>query len=204
MDGIDFNSYLETDKDDDDISGYNIYKNKTLKADNELENIISRIDEKIKEKEFDPKPENEAEFAKWLILQLFQVKKIRLGARKQNKWEKEKQGYIDATHELLKAFSNIPKGKFYEKQNELKENLNWAKVLFYNEFAICHSGLRDSSISLGYAERSIDLLKEIYPEIESLKNIDPQAIALFTFAIYNKGEAERLLGNKDLALKTFK
>lgn len=209
MDSIDFNSYLLEDQEVHSVkesSRYQTYKNMIEKASECCEDIIKKIPNKIKDSTVPPNSNDEDNLVQYLIYQLFEAKKNRLEGRQQVKWQEEKRKYIDCTHRLHKAFDSIPKEKFYDIQKDhgLVDNYNWAKVLYYNEMAICYSGLTESSMSLGYSERSISLLKEIYPKIDSLEGVSDQDIKLYTFAIYNKGEAERLLGNDELALKTFK
>lgn len=194
MDSIDFNSYLPEKEETEEIKGspkYVIYQDMVGRADKIAENIIGKTANKNLNDE--------------LIKQLFEAKKNRLEARKQLFQKKEKEIYFDESHNLHKAFESIPLENFKNKAGRsIYEKYNWAKVLFYNEMAICYSGLIESSMSLGYAERSKALLKEINPDIEDPKGEDIQDKKLYTFALFNKGEAERLLGNYELSLKTFK
>lgn len=153
MDSIDFNSYLPDNQELPGVKsnngGYQTYIHKTKEA---LDNCIKIIDEVSNNK----KDGQECK----LISQLFEAKKIRLAGRKEVKREDEKKKYIKSSFKLHKAFDRIQMKKFHDKQKDksLFENFNWAKVLFYNEMAICHSGLTESSMSLGYAERSQELL----------------------------------------------
>lgn len=189
MDSIDFNSYLLEDQEVDSVketARYQTYKNMIDKASKCCEDIIKKIHNKIKDSPFQPNLKDEDALGQHLIYQLFEAKKTRLEARQQVRREKEKRKYIECTHILHKAFDSIPKEKFYDMQkgNGLIDNCNWAKVLYYNEMAICYSGLAESSMSLGYSERSISLLKEIYPKIDSLEGISDQDIKMYTFALY--------------------
>lgn len=231
MDSIDFNSYLSEKDEDDEVkktNEYQEYNRRVKKANKYCENIIQDIPEEIKNmKSFDVSSDNgKDKLAQFLIYKLFEVKKIRLEARKQTKRKEEKNKYIKATHELHVNFDFIPEQYFYNNQKgtALLKKFNWAKVLFYNEMAICYSGLTKSSMSIGYAELSYSLLEELYPELKNIeeRNLDKrkelkdkiknkenpitfsQLLRLYTFALYNKGEAERLLHNDDLALRTFK
>jgi len=201
MDSIDFNSYLETEIDGLIIESqeYNDYLRNFSKASE----ILDRIQDKIGKKKFNSKKE----LPLLLIYELFEAKRLRLEARKQSTRKGEINKYLEEIHNLHKNFSYIAKDYFYDNQKDKTrdENYNWAKLLFYNEFAICYSGVAESSISLGYAERSIALLKELSPKVDPLKEEFPQNNSLlYTFALYNKGEAERLLGNISLSLKAFK
>jgi len=222
MDSIDFNSYLEEEKKDTAVmqtERYKKYKSKVEEARESCENIIKKIPEEIRNIDS-------------LISKLFEAKKIRLEGRKQTNREKERNEYIKATHKLHKDFDSIQEENFYcnQKDKKLLENFNWAKVLFYNEMAICYSGLTESSMSLGYAELSSSLQVELNPKLKNIEERNPdkrkelkekkaikdkiekkekplaffQLLKLYTFALYNKGEAERLLHNDDLALRTFK
>jgi hypothetical protein len=209
MDSIDFNSYFPEEQEEKDIKQTSRYKNYRKMVEKKAlricENIIRKIPAKIANDAFEPKPEDKNDVVgQYLIYNLFEAKKTRLKGRQQVKRKEEVRDCIDSTHRLHKAFDHIPKENFYcsQKDKNLLKSYNWAKVLFYNELAICYSGLAESSMSLGYSERSISLLKEIYPEKDSLVSKIDQGI--HTFALYNKGEAEKLLGNNDLALKTFR
>ncbi len=235
MDSIDFNSYLEEEKEEPAVmqtERYKKYKSKIEEACESCENIIKKIPEEIRNIDPLKLSSDKNKLAQFLIYQLFKAKRIRLEARKQTNWEKERNEYINATHKLHKAFDSIPEKNFYynQKGKILTENFNWAKVLFYNEMAICYSGLTKSSMSLGYAELSNSLLEELYPKLKNIEERNPdkrkelkekkaikdeiekkekplvffQLLKLYTFALYNKGEAQRLLHNDDLSLKTFK
>ncbi len=211
MDSIDFNSYLakKEEKIRKNGPGWKLY-------DNYLSNIQEAEDVCMKF----TKQENTLP-TEFIIRDLFKAKKTRLDARQESRRETEKEKYNDAIHCMQQAFSDLKaslKGKCLIKNN------NWAKVLYFNELAICYSGLTESSMSLGYSGQSISMLEELYPElkkIEKWKNpersqfkskiekkeeylSDSQIINLYTFALYNKGEAERLLHNDDSAMRTFR
>lgn len=190
MDSVDFNSYLPEDANKDRITKtpqYPVYINKLDVARNIVSNTLKML----------PKTD--------FYNQFFGAKKKRLEARIQPDRKEEEYAYTEAIKLLESAFVKIdlkdfredPKGDVYKKSN-------WAKLLLYNELSICHSGLAESSISLGYAERAISLLKKIYPKVVEPKEKAPLYIKpLYTVALYNKGEAERLLYNYDQAIKTF-
>ena len=211
MDSIDFNSYLEGDENNIEIEGYDQYKEKLRECENKIKSICKTDTSK--------KESISRHFLKLSLAKAFRVK-----ARTQSAWKEEKRFYVKATSKLYKGLDLIPPKEFEDRENKkLKENFNWLKVLYYNELAICYSGLAKSSMSLGYAELSTSLLEEIHPELKDIEhakhnncqsgkdkiiekldyfNFD-QIIKLYTFALYNKGEAERLLHNLDSALKTF-
>jgi len=202
MDSIDFNSYLPEKKEIDNVKKSERYR-KYCDNFKITKGICQKVIDDIEKFMLSSSKIENKELYCHLISHLFKAKKFRLEGRSKITPEEEKQNYINAIHTLQKSFYEISETNFYrnQKKKNLEDDFNWVKVLFYNELAICYSGLVDSSISLGYAERSLDLLKELFPKIES-QNI--RIVKLYTFALYNKGEAERLLGNKDLALKTFK
>jgi len=158
---------------------------------------------------------------------LFIAKYLRLEARKQTIREPEKQLFICATHILHKAFDQLPLENFTDEieKKKFKEEYNWAKVLIYNELSICYSGLTKSSMSHGYAMQTIALMEKLFPPLKAVKNWDKkksqklkgmfentksedvsheQIVKLFSFALCNKAEAERLLHDDDLALKSFR
>lgn len=141
----------------------------------------------------------------YLIWRLFEAKKQRLEGRKQTNRTVEIEKYDLAKQLLNTALDSIPLKSDLNNQNKIKlaEDFNWAKILFYNELAICYSGLAESSLSLGYSERTLSLLKEIYPFLDSDTKVPAQILNLYTCALCNKGEAERNLHDYDKALRTF-
>jgi len=189
MDSIDFNSYLLKEEVSEVVATtrYKIYENYITKAGDVADNIsIKSKNNKI-------------------LKALFKAKKDRLDARKQTEWKKEEYNYIKAINKLNTALVSIDPNDFKGKVgNNIYKKNHWAKLLLYNEMAICYSGLAESSISLGYAERSISLLKKLHPKIDFSKREELQdRKLLYTFALFNKGEAERLLYNYNQSLKTF-
>ncbi|MBU4349370.1 MBL fold metallo-hydrolase [bacterium] len=218
MDSIDFNSYLLEDQKNGEVKDNPLYKNyigMVEKASNICKDIIQDIPSNITKINV-PNPEKQKEMEYYLIYHLFKAKRIRIIVKQQIEREKEKKYYIISTHNLHKAFNHIPKKYFYcsQKGKNLLKSYNWAKVLFYNELAICYSGLAKSSMSLGYAEESISLLEELYSKLKNLENpaaedkkkilLPSDIIKLYTFALLNKGEAEKLLNEVDSALRTFR
>ena len=224
MDSIDFNSYLPEEEEKAEIkktNRYHAYRNMLKKAFKSCQDVVEEIPDEREEitlkESSDPK-----KLAPYLIYQLFKAKEIRLEGREQTTREDEKKKYIKAKYKLHKAFISIPLENFYGKvENRIYNKNNWAKVLYYNEMAICHSGLTESSMSLGYAEQSISILEELHPVLENIENMKVDnwrskietkgeslsfslIIKLYTFALYNKGEAERLLHNDDSAMRTFR
>lgn len=226
MDRIDFNSYLEEKKEEKnvkDTDGYKLYDAETKEASECLKKVLDQIGSTIKRKSL--KPDKETKLTQGLMSGLFEAKKIRLEARKKTTRKEVEKNYIKATHLLHKAFDKIPQKDFVEQEDKSLpvKSSNWAKVLYYNELAICYSGLAKSSMSLGYAELSASLLEDIYPKLKNIGNKKEEwtrfkksfekkesplffshLITLYTFALYNKGEAERLLHYEAEALITFR
>ncbi|MCL4418029.1 MAG: MBL fold metallo-hydrolase [Actinobacteria bacterium] len=220
MDSIDFNSYLPEGENTivKDTPEYRNYKDLVDEAIKCCDNVFTGLHPEIQKKvdELVPKIKGKEkkyhdsilidlktvdEMMIYLIYQLFEAKKMRLEGRKHMRQE-EKRKYVDCAHILHKTFDYIPKEEFYNTRKEciLFDNFNWAKVLYYNEMSICYSGLVESSMSLGYAESAISIIKEI----KKVKNGEDKRICkLETFALCNKGEAERNLHDYDKALLTF-
>jgi len=221
MDSIDFNSYIENDENeiktnDPGYGFYNEYLNNIKKA----EDVCKKFTNQKNNSSNQQKQKNTLS-TESLIRNLFKAKKTRLEARQQSERKTEERLYNDAIHCMQQSFSDL---KVSLKGKSLIKDYNWAKVLYYNELAIGYSGLVKSSMSLGYAEQSISLLEKLYPKLKNIENwddqkwsnfkskiekkekylSDSQIIKLYTFALYNKGEAERLLHNDDSAMRTFR
>jgi len=230
MDRIDFNSYLLEDKkkiEKNQPSGYSIFlrmvKVEALKY--YKESIQNKLPKRVKSENFSSGLQNQEDLTYYLIYRLFEAKKTRLAGRQEVR-KREERCYKNGVKDLNKAFDNIEKKYFDYNGKNIFEYYNWAKVLYYNELSIYYSGLARSSMSLGYAEESIFLLEKIHPELLSFnkpdnKRIDiicrlksryrglnnkispADIIKLYTFALYNKGEADRLLKKLDSAKSTF-
>ena len=190
MDSIDFNSYLLPAEEKSEVKCTKRYKN-----------YLSKIGEAKSTLHLMLKKANANEIIKCL----FEAKNARLEARKQTERDNEKHYYFAAISKLNNALIKIQLENFKEEsEGGFFSKNNWAKVLLYNELSICHSGLAEPSISLGYAERSIALLRKIFTTKDSaIKKADDKIKLLYTFGLYNKGEAERLLHDYDQSLKTF-
>lgn len=189
---IDFNSYLLPSIEKQEVKdshSYKIYESRINQATEKIERVLKNHTNEI-------------------IGALFEAKLLRLEARKQDRKE-EKDKLKDALFKLNIAFSTIEPKNFkgdLEKEIEngfsrtgLYAKKNWAKMLLYNEMAICYSGLAESSISLGFATRATALLKKLISNEEANTNL----LSSYTFALYNKGIAENLLGDYEQSLKTF-
>lgn len=225
MDSIDFNSYLDPEIDAiKKNEGYILYIKQTETASKTLDKILNKIDGAVNKKAFKLDPENKYELTQWLVLKLFEAKKERLIA-KILIGKNEQNQYYSVTNKLYLAFDKIPERHFKGtlKGQSFLKSFHWAKILYYNELAICYSGLIKSSMSLGYAEQSISLLEGLHFKLKNIENenVDEREkilekieteenplkfhriIKLYTCALYNYGEAQRLLHNEELALKTF-
>ncbi len=212
MDQIDFNSLKEKEY------GKNPKENGTFRG--AVRGLYTKIDSNIEsiETKIANLDKKNWQYEKKILQGLIKAKEKRLCARKKDYREDEEHTYIDATNILHKAFDKIDVKHFKNKKIEtlhFYDKFNWLKILCYNEFSICYSGLAESSMSLGYAEKAIELLKKICPDLE--KDIDensdkwkkmwkkiPYRIRLYTFALYNKAEAERLRHNYISSLQVFR
>jgi len=227
MDKIDFNSYLPEDDDNSIINvnpSYKIYSELLHKADECLKRFKPNSNSLIKSEK-----ENSVEFLKgdlkseekvtYVIYKLFETKKLRLAARKTINHNDEKVNYENGTNNLQFILDQISFAKIKKTvgAETLFDNYNWAKVLIYNELSICYSGVVKSSMSLAYAEEAVKEIEKIYPEfkhfekndlsvlINRIETIKPaNIVGLYTLALINKGEAERLLHEDDRALRTFR
>ncbi|MGA2408521.1 MAG: MBL fold metallo-hydrolase [Bacteroidales bacterium] len=232
MDAIDFNSYLQEEQETTSIKETQDYRdyleminNCALKGYVDL--VHNNIPGRIKKIPFNPNQKDHYEMAWFLVSNLFKAKKIRLAGRQIACRKKEEREYIKGCHLLNFSFNHIQGGKFVTYRKNLLKDYNWAKVLYYNELAICYSGLAKSSMSLGYAEESVSLLENLYPELRGVENFKKEEETdgikkleakyieqdspltfsrihqLYTFALYNKGEAERLLSKLDSSKESF-
>jgi len=212
VDRIDFNSLKEEDyKDNKTNSGKDVWRQV-------IQNLYGEVKDSLKSLHGIIKKSNK-KYSSFLN-ELIKAKGKRLEARKQDYRKAEEDIYIESTNILHKEFDKIPVNFFKKKENEtlnFYEKLNWLKILYYNEFSIFYSGLAESSMSLGYAERSIELLKKICPDLKKDVATDNDTweklwkekgtrifIRLYTFALYNKAEAERLRHNYISSLQVFR
>ena len=167
IDSIDFNSYLPGEQEDEKVKKSSKYKSYYKdKIDNALASL--NVEENKQSN-----PNDEYKFIKKLIDELFNAKKIRLDGRQQVEWKEETKRYDECTcllHSNLDSI-HLQEEKFNDirKDNETTDRFNIIRVLYYNELAICYSGFKKSSMSLGYAEESIALLEKLY---SGLKNFE--------------------------------
>jgi hypothetical protein len=216
MDTIDFNSYLPNEKNNNKTYKIPLYKDY-------LDSI--KLASRICNTKFS---EDSDKLSHYLVKKLFEGKKKRLEDRKQVNFDDEKKILIDATNLLQEASLRIQDKNIQKPPNSIIDNNILIKVLYFNELSICYSGLIKSTMSLGYAQESLGLLEKFYPEMEFLENpnnecekdnlgsflkrfnemedniLPSHILNLYTFALFNKGEAARLLNEKDSSLKSFK
>jgi hypothetical protein len=208
MDNIDFNSYLPRDKNNKRISSSDRYKDYTDKINAALE--ICEI-EPIRTGD---------KLINSSITNLINCKKKRLGGRLKVKPEEEKR-ILEKNSFLLQSVLNRIQHK--NTNGAIAPYLFWLKILYFNEIAICYSGLVKSSLSLGYSEESLLLIENACPKLKNIENTSAcednitklkikddikiplsHIINLYAFALFNKAEAERLLNEIDSSLKTFR
>ncbi|MGD0405988.1 MAG: MBL fold metallo-hydrolase [Candidatus Bathyarchaeia archaeon] len=196
MDKTDFNSwfYKELEQElvelNQEIRPYHEF----VKNIDEMQNIcLGSKDHGTKEL---PKQKAGEDFEKWLIYQLFDAKSKRLEARKVPKGKIllkfEEQQFEEAANQLHIALSEL-------RETEFKEDI-WA-ILFYNDLSICYSGVKNSALSKGYADKALTLIEKNIQELNSkqeitghdnVKNnlINSTLHELYLIAIYNRAIAE--------------
>ncbi len=181
MEKIDFNSWYERigkneEKKPDtkanlssifDKQAYEQYGKWVKKAENKCEDFINNDYEKSSYNKTDVKP-----FVKSLIHYLFKAKLKRLEARRTSYPKVEKNKYIEVENLLNSALNKIP---LIYLQNPLKgsrkKDFDLLIILFYNDLSICYAGFKNSSMSRGFAEKSLDLLSEDGDYIEFKREI---------------------------------
>jgi tetratricopeptide (TPR) repeat protein len=154
---------------------------------------------------------------------LFCAKLDRLKARRSFEPDDIRNKYIDSAYSLQKALNHISLDHFKKSSQSLrKKDLDWLLILLYNDLSICYSGLKNSSLSRGYAEQSIELIKkdEDYIDFQNkikfsgdqltnnqnLKFVNGKTrlYDLYTNALFCRGLAESGLSLKEEAEKTFR
>lgn len=226
MDSIDFNSYLSEYQEDIKIvksKNYKNYKNKIENAKKICKVYKNKAENELRGKQMYNRILDQDNLTKYLIYHLFKAKLSRLNSRQNIERRNEVKNYLINSKRLLKAYNKIPLPATNNSTIEygLDEDLVLLKILYNNELSICFSGLAKSSMSLGFAEESIDLLEKLCPELKNIENFKDEKIkkfrlmlkeratkpslilSLLTSALYNKGEAERLLQKDDGAVSTF-
>lgn len=201
MDKTDFDSWLKTDTEqklDLDYPEQNIHPFRIFK-DNiaELKKILqkkSTLNEELDET--NPNFSKEKD----LIDRFFIAKETRLEARlnydDEETYQKLRSGLFDSINVLQPMdFDSFP-------------NKTYWLVLFNNELSICYAGLRNSSLSRGYAEEARKIIEkeESYQEFEKqllekrsdrkinvkeLVFVTSELYSLYTISLFNQAEAER-------------
>lgn len=224
MEKIDFNSWVE---DTDEKILTNQYDKKAF------EQYTKRVKEAEKIcKRFILDKNSEKEFVEGLLQDLFNAKLNRLEARRASEPDIEKNKYIEGANTLNLALNRIPL-EYLQKPSEddRKKDYDLLMILLYNDLSICYSGIKNSSLSRGYAEQSIELIERDVDYIKFKREIDdirsgtdrnkatgsdykkPSELPfvfgeskkydLYTFALFCRGVAESRSFQKEEAEKTF-
>lgn len=201
MDSTDFDSWLEDDSSDrlkeigQEITPFENFK----KNKEKLRNICLQMQQKGTNEL--PKNEDKSSLERYLIYQLFEAKIKRLDAKISSKSEAERDNYKEALHLLFAALNHL-------QILEIDESERYWRIFFYNDLSICYAGLRNSSISRGYAEEARRIIEkeESYKEFDKKLNgdeltegtnienhnfVSSKLYDLYIVAIFNQAEAER-------------
>jgi hypothetical protein len=171
-----------------------------------LQNICSNI-KKIGQRDFSG-TENIEEFKRFLVYQLFDSKEKRLNAKcvsikdsTEIARKKERENFEKAVNTLLIPLSHL-------QSSGIKSKDYWL-VLFYNDLSICYSGLKNSSLSRGYAEEAIKIIKKMsvfeefyerlrkaerskdYTDLKKSAFLSSSLHKLYLIAVFNQAESER-------------
>jgi tetratricopeptide (TPR) repeat protein len=198
MDKTDFNSWFYPEQDTlfsdfkQDRSPYDEFTRNVL----EMERICSEL-KKFGTPILDLK--NATKHESWLIYQLFDSKNKRLKVKtviNENLLKTEKEEFEEAANKLQIALSELHKMTFdYEIVKDLWE------ILICNDLSICYSGTKNPSLSKGYADKAIGLIKEINSDDQEIKSI---LTNLKSIANYNQAIAENNSKLFEEAEKSFK
>jgi tetratricopeptide (TPR) repeat protein len=186
MDKTDFDSWLEEEETkyekilNEKEEEYTYFEN-YINYKNELRTICDQM-EKMGLDEI-PKKYNKSHIVGYFIKQLVTEKNIRLKARICSKKEDEEKEYIKAISILLTTLS-----KLQNLERNISTNLCF--ILLFNDLSICYAGLENSSISRGYAEEAIKIIKK--ERGGNMKfNRKSRPYNLYTVALYNQAIAEK-------------
>jgi hypothetical protein len=154
-------------------------------------------------------------FEKFLLYKLFESKELRLKAKTlaNNHFFGKENNYQKAARNLQITLMSLESAKISFKNS-------W-KVLIYNDLSICYAGLRNSSLSLGYAEEAIKCIEDQksyrdfnnrlnakdfgYDEgIEKCNFVSSKNYALYGIGLFNKAQAELRSHLKDESERDFK
>jgi len=202
MDSTDFDSWLESDNPNvlkgfkQEINPFNKFKKNKKK----LESICCRMRKKGTSEL--PKSEDKSSLERHLIYQLFRAKSKRLDARISSCKKDEEDRYEEGLYILLTALNDL------QKSGVDKEYRRHWLTFIYNDLSICYAGLGNSSISRGYAEEAIKIIKKekSYKEfdkrlnagnstnradIENCHFVSSKLYDLYTVALFNQAVAEK-------------
>ena len=200
VDGIDFNSYLPDGEETSKVKSseaYQTYNKRVVEASKILDDFYNKCNTTLTSKSVQEaaiSKEFQNEFVPtrltvgFLLSLLFVARMLRIDARKQcdhDEARKKFQGAIWLLNIVLTLASGI------------KDFIAPLQLLCFLELSICHSGIPEASLSLGYAEKADDLVKKEKKsrvELEKLKG----------YAEYCKGEAQRISRDNIRALSVFR
>ena len=215
MDQTDFESWLENDT----IGVLKQMKQEVAPFKNFEENRkkLRSICERMKQKGIDKfcKTGNESSLEKYLVHRLFEAKAKRLNARISFATKEQRDYYEKAIYALLDALNHLPK---WEGDKNCREY--WL-ILCYNDLSICYAGLKNSSISRGYAEEAKKIIeekkryKEFDKEFNSTKTtggadmanhdfVSSKLYDLYVIAVFNQAQAEKRSYQTSEAERDFK
>jgi tetratricopeptide (TPR) repeat protein len=200
MDKTDFDSWLEDDNSDklrpkQELTPFNEFKKNKIK----LKDICDRMKQMGAAKS--PKSGGKSSLERCIISKLFDAKIKRRDARICPNEREEKKEYNTALHILLSALNAL--------QNPERDNMDkrWS-ILLYNDLSICYAGLKNSSMSRGYAEEARKIIKEEgsykgfdqkfstdnstnMADIANHKFVSSKFYELYTVTLFNQALAER-------------
>lgn len=206
MDKTDFDSWLE----DDSIAKLESIGQVVAPFENFEEKVkeLRKICKEMKQKGTNelPKSGDKSSLEKYLIYNLFEAKIKRLDARISIDSKMETDNYKEALDVLLASLSYL---KISDKDEVSDINNKLWRILFYNDLSICYSGLRNSSMSQGYAEETRKIIendsryKDFNKRLRSTESngwrdikkhdfVSSKLYDLYTIAIFNQAEAKRL------------
>jgi L-ascorbate metabolism protein UlaG (beta-lactamase superfamily) len=214
MDSIDFDSWDEK-------------KDKTTPLTNEFDRkSFEHFNDQIEQarkicNQYVLNSEIKEEVIKKIFIDLFNAKLDRLDARIAFERNDIINNFIESAKTLQSALNCIDLNYLQKSSiGERKKDFDLLLILLYNDLSISYSGLRNSSLSRGYAEQSIELIRDNegysifskmveptdvnYEEISKISFISGGLFDLYTYALFCRGVAEFRSSLKDEAEKTFK
>ncbi len=144
----------------------------------------------------------------WALSNLCAVKYLRLNAMQQDTQDDTKEFFqtaIRLANKLLDEIAPVRAGLI--DKDTLFQNIEIIELLIYLELSICHSGIPESSLSLGFAEKAKDSLSLGYAkrarEIWKNKH-DGDKDALSDAIDFCVAEAQKLSNDDTTAENTFR